>query len=632
MKFLSFLNAKNQSNDQLFIAQQGQSRIDRVAQSGIGKSSLWGLGEVAWTAGPVTFLAAQGGYYLGFGTWLPNANLIFFVGYTVFMGMIAVLVKLIYRATKGQALEETKETLLLVVGTLPDVIFSNRDLSLSRMDSESRRFESARLLLQKSDLGPEWLSLAVNSIIDSPVIARTIEDIEIYWRAGMHSRIRDINNDLASEIAAALSELEVDRPRLARLLEQRLKGQKNTLRSGVDREPFFIERIFSAIEEDDEDIMTLTDVEEILTLVFELLSGRHIPMLMVNCVGSSQLMKATDKLEKERSRYRIARARGYSQLLALANFLSDSNLLDYSTVAERLPSSDLLAICIETLDNLSGEITDEVASVMRRELVNTRGLKLKYGILIKALELYQQAYNASEKVIREHADFVKDIQEWQRVDKKYADSKTRVSVTGQRGLRIEEKQIYLNDSDKLAVVEKISNHFAHDSIVVKGIKNRVQSQQWHESNRQVRAAKQLAIDVALALEPHLRISLPEVQRAIYSSNAIDMGSFEPGLSTTTKVGWGESVSKEVQKDMAKASGLLAQAIHRYYGISLGSEELEFLHETYGLNKEDMLDYYEQNKESSQSSNVFEPQIPLKISAIKHSWHKSLLQYRQHLTG
>ncbi len=630
MKLLSFLNSKTANDDQVYIEQKGQRRIDRMAQSGVGKSSLWGLAEVGWTAGPVTFLAAQGGYYIGFGTWLPTENLIFFVVYTILMGVIAVLVKFIYKATKGQDLDDAKEQLLLVIGSLPDLIFSVRDLTLSRMDPESRRYESARILLQKSDLGPQWLSLAITNIIDSPVIAQAVSDIEIYWRAGMYSRIHDLNQELAPEIAIALADLEQERPRLARLVEQRLQGKKNTLRSGVEREPYFIERIFSAIEEDDEDIMGLSDVEEILTLAFELLSGRSIPMLIVHCVGSSQLANATEKLEKERSKYRIARARGYSQLLALANFLSDSNLLDYSSVAERLPSQDLLQICLDTLDQLCDNIMADLDNVEKRAFVDMRNLKLNRSVLVKALELYQQAYHSSGMVIAEHADFLKDINAWQQVNKKYADSNTTVSVSGKKGLRIVEQQIRLTDDHKIIVVEKIAGHFQQHSIMMKRLKDRTQQSNWVISNQHVRAAKLLAIDVALALDPFVFISLPEVQRAIYTSNAIDMGSFEPGLSTSTKVGWGASVSKEVQKDMVNASGQLAQAIHRYYGLCLGDEELEFMHQTYGMNKKDVLDYYQENERGEQSSNVFEPRPPLLIPIVKATWRKTLVRYREHL--
>jgi hypothetical protein len=45
------------------------------------------------------------------------------------------------------------------------------------------------------------------------------------------------------------------------------------------------------------------------------------------------------------------------------------------------------------------------------------------------------------------------------------------------------------------------------------IKNRTQQRYWSVSNQHVRAAKQLAIDLALALDPFF-ISSPEVRRAI----------------------------------------------------------------------------------------------------------------------
>jgi len=107
-----------------------------------------------------------------------------------------------------------------------------------------------------------------------------------------------------------------------------------------------------------------------------------------------------------------------------------------------------------------------------------------------------------------------------------------------------------------------------------------------------------------------------------------MGSFEQGLSTTTKVGWGESVAKEVQKDMVKASSQLAQAIHRYYGICLGPQELDFMHQTYGMNKQHVLDYYRENEQGEQSSNQFEPRAPLLIPSVKFFWRRTLIMYSE----
>lgn len=626
---LNKIKSHKSMNNQLYIEQKAVRRIDRIAESGVGKSSIWSLTELAWTAGPVTFVAAQGGYYIGFGTWLPKENMIFFIVYTILMGLIAVMVKFIYKATKGQDIDDAKEMLVLVLGTLPNLVLSTRDLYLNRMDAESRRFESARLLLQKSDLGPEWLSVAVSSIVEAPVVAKTIEEIEIYWRAGMHSRIQDINFERADEIDAALAELSNEKPKLAELVKQRLAGSKNSHRSGVAREPYFIERIFSAIEEDNDDLISLADVEEMMVLLFELLSGRRIPMLYVICVGSQQLEKATEVLEMERSHYRVVRARAYSQLLALANFLSESDLLDYSTVVERLPSSELLAICIDIIDTLAEDITKQVQAVNRRDQVDIRVLKRNNDTLKKAIELYTVAFQESIKVKEEHADFLRDIRKWQLINMRYARSNTNVSVTGKRGLTIKERAIHLSDEAKLDVINSITKHFSHAGTMMKGLQTQYDARA-KSSDRLVRASKQLAIDIALALEPHINLSMPGVQRAIDTANAIDLGGFEPGISTTTKIGWGAALAKEIQKNMAKASEQLVFAIHRYYGIQLGEEELNHIHEMYDINKENVENYYQVNAESQAESNIFEPLEPVSVAPAKNSWSAAVRMHRRYV--
>ena len=612
----------------MFLEQRGENRIERLVQASIARSNLLKFIGFAWTAGPVTYLAGQGAYYLGFGTWMPDKNLVFFIGYTVLMGFIALLVNLLYVLTRGRSMEEARDNLKRVLGVLPDLIMGVRDLSLSLMDPESRRLESAKILLQKSDLGPEWLSLAVRNIVDSPTIAMAVEETEIYWRAGMHSRIADINRELAHEIETTLDVLNQDRPQLARLLEQRLKGQKPTLLTGVERERFFIERIFSAIEEDNEDILTLSDVEEMLTLAFELLSGRRIPMLMVNYVGSWKLARATDKLEIERSKYRIARARGYSRLLALANYLSDCDYLKYGPVAEKLPSRELLVICDQVIDELAEKMLHQ-PNAGKQQKNSKRSLQIQFEQFSHILDLYNLASQESKRVDREHEDFVKDINQWQRLVNQHREAHPAEYDQGGRGLQIVEHTIYLEDSSKTTVVAQLAKQFDEASVRVAGARVTLQDERM-ESDKSVRLAKQLGIDVALALDKYVHLSRPEVQRAIYSANAIDMGGFEPGLSTHTKIGWGEAVSKEIQKNMARAAEHLAIALFRYYGIQLGEEQQEFLSERYGANTKTLEDVYSEGDEGVKLQPPTTPPKPLVIPELKYRWRKALIHFRKKL--
>ena len=50
-----------------------------VGKEHLGKTLL----QLAWTAGPVTYLALQGGYFIGYGKSAPVQVFIYFAGYTV---------------------------------------------------------------------------------------------------------------------------------------------------------------------------------------------------------------------------------------------------------------------------------------------------------------------------------------------------------------------------------------------------------------------------------------------------------------------------------------------------------------------------------------------------------------------
>jgi len=82
------------------------------------------------------------------------------------------------------------------------------------------------------------------------------------------------------------------------------------LKYGVRREKHFLQRVMSAIENNNPFIMTFRDVEEMMILAFELISGREIPTLIFSYPGNWKHASALDEVEKKRSLYRVAQARG----------------------------------------------------------------------------------------------------------------------------------------------------------------------------------------------------------------------------------------------------------------------------------------------------------------------------------
>ncbi|HEX5514531.1 MAG TPA: hypothetical protein VFY81_09070 [Gammaproteobacteria bacterium] len=95
-------------------------------------------------------------------------------------------------------------------------MFSVRDIGLAEMLPEARRREAARVLLQKADLGPSGVALAVHELTGDRVLADVAMRIDMFRRLGMQSRVQDLVDEAADRRAAVLYG---DAPRWRRLIQ-----------------------------------------------------------------------------------------------------------------------------------------------------------------------------------------------------------------------------------------------------------------------------------------------------------------------------------------------------------------------------------------------------------------------------
>ncbi|NIV32000.1 MAG: hypothetical protein GWN58_21710, partial [Anaerolineae bacterium] len=72
---------------------------------------------------------------------------------------------------------------------------------------------------------------------------------------------------------AALTQLQEYSGEITDLLRQRLQGIAPNQDEGVHRGDHFISQVYAAAHQEDLSLMTLEDVEDLLSLAFELLSG-----------------------------------------------------------------------------------------------------------------------------------------------------------------------------------------------------------------------------------------------------------------------------------------------------------------------------------------------------------------------
>ncbi|MBU2099504.1 MAG: hypothetical protein KKD00_12135, partial [Gammaproteobacteria bacterium] len=169
-----------------------------------------------------------------------------------------------------------------------------------------------------------------------------LADIDNLRRAGLSSSIRDIqqgNDELIERYSHSLGELS---PVAVDLLRLRYHGDIAKLRHGMPRAEHFIARVLAAIEQDNLLLITMQDVESMLVLVFELINGREIPMLIFDYRGRWRLAAALDRMERKRSRYRIAQAAGSSRIRSLASWLVEVNVMSYDEVPDGISSVVLI--------------------------------------------------------------------------------------------------------------------------------------------------------------------------------------------------------------------------------------------------------------------------------------------------
>ncbi|WP_048306935.1 hypothetical protein [Halomonas sp. PR-M31] len=628
-------SAKNASDTpHIRLEREGRDEIKRITSAVEKVPWTVSLLQILWTAGPVTLLGAWGGFLLGYGKAPTAENYIFFISYTVITGAAGIIANFVYSLTGGRKAERTAHKIERVIQSLPDLLLATRNLIVESLEGDARRREAAAMLLRKQDLSPEGVELAAIELLDDRDSARIIAQIDIYRRVGQHARIRDLIALYRETIDPQLQELAELVPEATALLRQRFEGQAPNLRRGVIRDDNFIERVLAAIEQNNELLMTLQDVEEMLILAFELISGRRIPMLSFEYRGRWRLAQAFDNLEKTRAQHRIAQATGLSRLKALTAYLAEQSGTLVADAAGGLRAEILVERSQQAMDALAEQIQHLAQAVVSGQTERKAALRTKSDLLANALGLYRSALEAYSQVGRSHAQLLKAVQQWETISTDHANRDTRLRLgPGRRGLRIREHVIALDDTAKAQVCKHLDQH-------IKATKaDRERRRNPHLIDRDqllatgMDAGKRLAIEIALALEPHIHLSRPQVQRAINGSNAADFGQLEPNLSAAAKAALGAAMVREIDVDLSRTAESLALALVRHYRVELDPEAKTFLIKQYGARETtlNMLSNYLSNTAGSEIRNVsYLSQRPAAVSAPNRDWYRALVQARRAL--
>lgn len=618
---------------QVRLEREGRDEIDRITRAVEKVPWSVSLLQILWTAGPVTLLGAWGGYLLGYGRAPTADNYIFFISYTVITGATGIIANLVHQFTGARHAEKTTAKIERVIKALPDLLLTTRDLIVESLEGDARRREAAAMLLRKQDLSPEGVELAALELLDDRDSARIISQIDIYRRVGLHARIRDMIALYGETLEPQFQELAALAPEANDLLRARFTGQAPALQHGVSRDDNFIERVLAAIEQDDELLMTLQDVEEMLILAFELISGRQIPMLTFEYKGRWKLAQAFDALEQARARHRIAQATGLSRLKALMAYLAEQSGTLVEDSASGLRAEVLVERSRNAMDALAEQIQHLAKAVRSGQSQHRRALDHKAELLANAVRLHKQVSEAYEQVGRHHAQLLKMVERWERISHAQDSDGARLQLSpGRRGLRIREHVIELDDEAKAKVCKRLVKHLGSSEFdqhrrTTLGI----------ERERRLSVgggvSKRLAVEIALALEPHIHLSRPAVQRAINSTNAADFGQLEPNLSAAAKAAMGAAMVKEIEVDLSRPAEQLALALVRHYHVELEPEAIDFLVQHYGAREATltMLSNYHASHAGTDTPNIsYLSQRPPMVGKPHRDWYRALVKARRAL--
>ena len=561
------------SGSQVNLERVGRSRIDDMAASTRKVPWTLTLLQLLWTAGPVTFLAMQGGSYLGYGEPASVATYVFFAIYVVLAATIGLVARVAADAVRGNRQARARANITRTLDMAPDLMFTMRDLHLATLPDDQRQQEAAFILLGKLDLGSSSIAMAVEDLTGDRNLAEIAQRIEIYRRAGMHSRVEDWVKHSTVQREVANAAFRGSAPLIFQALEQRLQGVAPSQEAGIPRSRNFIARIFAAAHYDDLSLMSLTDVEELLLLTFELLNDRRITRLTIDYAGDWKLARVLDQMERTQSNYRQVRASAQQRLHDFNSLLTETGLVSSVSDTEGISPDQRLARANFELGQLLAESTGR-RSPLARDEVTREALRraLRYARLTRqAIDRLQESYRAKARALKV----------WERLRRQQLPATAAGNHNQRRqGLLIRESTIALSDDQKLALTEGFCRYL-DEMQITKGSQGILQRGELLPVDK----AKRLGIHLALILEPLVELENPAVQRAIDGSNGIYLEGLETGFSADAKAGLGTAAAKEIQENLGPAAELVATRLTQLYHLPLTESMINFLCNNYGADRQ-----------------------------------------------
>lgn len=609
----------------LSIATYGRSRIADISAQARRVPWLINVLQLLWVAGPATFLALQGGYLLGFGEFAPMRNVIYFVFFTLFLGVIALGSKFVSVTVFERRGQEAAARLRRTIDLLPDLLFAIRDADQAAEPLEQRRRLAAGALLQELDLGPESLALAVRELTGDSGLAQVAQQIEVYRRLGLNARVQDLVEGSHEARLAALERVHTENPELADVLRERLLGRAPSLNQGIPRREGFLQRLLAAADQDDPGALPLADIQELIVLLFELVNGREIRYLHFAWKGSWGATRLLETVESSRARYRLAQARVDSRLrgIALQLLAVPDSGIDRSDL--NLSSAALVERILLALERLLPKRPPQSAQIELR----LRRILHEIERLLAEQQRWQHASQA----------FIRALEQWEQLQTPNTEAPrdwfwARWRVRGlaiheriwarwrPRGLDIHEGVIAWSDAEKLEFAQRFCQTL--DDLQLSLNERGLLAGGLPMDRNEIR---RLGLHLLTLLQESLDLTNLAVQRAIQAAPAAWLGGLHTGMTADARAGLGAAVVKEVQQDLGRMAERLAAQLTTLYQLPLDALLRQQWVERYGANAERLALLAQRSNDATLSTTAFRPTLTARSALIDHDRWQRLLRQR-----
>lgn len=518
------------------------------------QSWRWTVLNLAWTAGPVTYLAIQGGHYLGFGKAPPWHTFIYFAGYTVIAGLLAVIAQIIRSVFYEPRLAAREQALQNTVDGVFMLYFAARNAFIRSYPPTDRPLIAAWWTLRSAGTDVDMLQEAVRDTTGDASLAAAMKRIELFRKQGMPDVMWQEYAGHADTMSYHTQKLAARFPDLAKELEKRFRGEVPTLRDGLQRHTGFLERLLLAANQDKPEVLTGEDVLSIIQLVLELLLDRVFLSLHPRFTHFKRLDETRAHFDSLLSDFWLLRRKRNSRMRALIDYISSLTGSRYHQTlgADSIQLQDML---LTSLAGLSA--ADARHPALRQRYQEILQLNARLQQLWHKLAGQERSYNRQ---------WAKDAQSF---TKQVTQSREKPALV------IREREIAFSYRQKMKMAAQTEQILQELTIR----RHSLESYRENEHSAEPISLddyKILAMELLNALDDILHISEPEEQLAIEESRQADFGCIEPNLASATKIYWGRLIVQELQYSRTQIAHRLAGQLVHFYNLPLGEGIIDYL--------------------------------------------------------